>query len=93
MEGQNITAIAHLKCDYETWEKIFLEHEDNRVQVDAGNVLYGKANDQTAIIVMKNVDMEMMARRASDPEFQKFVEPYVDHHEFFIMSPMQPPKS
>ena len=72
MEGQNITAIAHLKCDYETWEKIFLEHEDNRVQVDAGNVLYGKANDQTAIIVMKNVDMEMRLVAAN------FL-PYINH--------------
>ena len=91
MEKQNMAAIAHLKCDYETWEKIFLAHEDNRKEVEAGNFLYGKANDKTAIIVMKNVDMKMMAERAADPEFQKMVEPYVDHHEFFMMNAMQPP--
>ena len=64
----------------------------NQEQVTSGNYLYGKANDNTAIIIMKDVDMVSMAERASDPEFQKFVEPYVESHEFFILSEMQPPE-
>ena len=92
MGKANLAAIAHLKCDYETWENLFLGHEDNQEQVHSGNYLYGKANDNTAIIIMKDVDMASMAERASDPEFQKFVEPYVESHEFFILSEMQPPE-
>ena len=85
MGKANLAAIAHLKCDYET-------HEDNQEQVHSGNYLYGKANDNTAIIIMKDVDMASMAERTSDPEFQKFVEPYVESHEFFILNEMEPPE-
>ena len=61
MEQVNMASIAHLKCDYETWENLFLSHEDNQEQVNNGNFLYGKANDNTAILIMKNVDMASMA--------------------------------
>ena len=75
MEQVNMAAIAHLKSDYEAWENLFLSHEDNQEQVNNGNILYGKANDNTAILIMKNVDMSAMIERASNPEFQKMVEP------------------
>ena len=74
MEKVNMAAIAHLKSDYESWENLFLSNEDNQEQVNNGNFLYGKANDNTAILIMKNVDMAAMAKRASDPEFKKMVE-------------------
>ena len=83
MEQVNMAAIAHLKSDYEAWENLFLSHEDNQEQVNNGNILYGKANDNTAILIMKNVDMSAMMERASNPEFQKMVEPYVKYHEYF----------
>ncbi|MDP7330154.1 MAG: hypothetical protein QGI44_02530 [Candidatus Marinimicrobia bacterium] len=92
MEQVNMVSIAHLKCDYETWENLFLSHEDNQEQVNNGNFLYGKANDNTAIIIMKNVDMAAMAERASDPEFKKMVEPYIEYHEFFTLNEMKPPQ-
>ena len=53
MEQVNMASIAHLKCDYETWENLFLSHEDNQEQVNNGNFLYGKANDNTAIIIIE----------------------------------------
>ena len=62
MEQVNMAAIAHLKSDYEAWENLFLSHEDNQEQVNNGNILYGKANDNTAILIMKNVDMYMGPR-------------------------------
>jgi hypothetical protein len=39
---------------------------------------------------MKNVDLAAMAERASDPEFKKMVEPYIEYHEFFILNEMKP---
>ena len=57
MEKVNMAAIAHLKSDYESWENLFLSNEDNQEQVNNGNFLYGKANDNTAILIMKNVDI------------------------------------
>ena len=87
-----MASIAHLKCDYKTWENLFLSNEDNQEQVNNGNFLYGKANDNTAIIIMKNVDMAAMAKRASDPEFKKMVEPYIEYHEFFTLNEMKPPQ-
>jgi hypothetical protein len=41
---------------------------------------------------MKNVDMAAMAERASDPEFKKMVEPYIEYHEFFTLNEMKPPQ-
>ena len=92
MEKVNMAAIAHLKSDYESWENLFLSNEDNQEQVNNGNFLYGKANDNTAILIMKNVDMAAMAKRASDPEFKKMVEPYIEYHEFFTLNEMKPPQ-
>ena len=92
MEQVNMASIAHLKCDSETWENSFLSHEDNQEQLNNCNFLYGKANDNTAILIMKNVDMAAMAKRASDPEFQKMVKPYVEYHEFFTLNEMKPPQ-
>jgi len=92
MAQVNMASIAHLKCDYGTWEKLFLSNEDNQEQVNNGNFLYGKANDNTAIIIMKDVDMAAMAKRASDPKFKKMVEPYIEYHEFFTMNEMKPPQ-
>ena len=92
MENVNMAAIAHLKSDYEAWENLFLSHEDNQEQVNNGNILYAKANDNTAILIMKNVDMSAMMERASNPEFQKMVEPYVKNHEFFTLNELKPPE-
>ena len=92
MAQVNMAAIAHLKSDYEAWENLFLSHVDNQEQVNNGNILYGKANENTAILIMKNVDMSAMMERASNPEFQKMVEPYVEYHEFFRLNEMKPPK-
>ena len=88
----NMASIAHLKCDYETWENLFLSHEDNQEQVNNGNFLYVKANDNTAILIMKNVGMAAMAERASNLEFKKMVEPYIEYHEFFTLNEMKPPQ-
>jgi len=92
MENVNMAAIAHLKSDYESWENLFLSNEDNQEQVNNGNILYAKANDNTAILIMKNVDMSAMMERASNPEFQKMVEPYVKNHEFFTLNELKPPE-
>jgi len=40
--------------------------------------------------MMKNVNMQMMAARSADSEFQKMIEPYVGHHEFFVLNAMRP---
>ena len=92
MALSNLAAIVHLKTDYETWETAFLANEDNQDRVNAGDYLYGKANDNTAIVIMKNADMAAMQARMADPEFAKLIENIVDKHEMFTLQEIQRPQ-
>ena len=88
MEKITIGGLVHLKSSFEAWEKLFLNDEDNKEQVEKGNIFYGKASDKTALIVMKEVDPEMMKKRMSDPKFEEMTKDYVVSHEIYGMAPM-----
>jgi len=93
MPISNVAAIVHIKSDYESWEKLMLNHADNQDLVDSGEIIYGKASDNKAILVRYNVDLEEMAARAKNPEFQKIIENDVERHEFYILEELKPPSS
>ena len=87
----DLAAVVHIKSSYESWEKLMLSHEDNQDRVDAGKILYGKANDNTAILLNFGMDEEEMAGRAGNPEFAELIKNDVESHEFYILQEMRPP--
>ena len=50
----------------------------------------GKANDKTAVITLFDVDEAAMKGMMEDPDFQKMVEPYVEKHIPFALTPISP---
>ncbi len=93
MSTANLAGLVHIKTTFEAWEKLFLGHVDNREQVEAGNFIYAKVNDKTAMVMLKNVDMAAMAARMQDPEFAKLTAVDVESHEMYILAPMGPPSA
>ena len=85
----NIHIIVKLKSSYEDWHKLFLEDTDNRAKIcNESQTLVGKANDKTAVITLFDVDEAAMKEMMEDPDFQKMVEPYVEKHIPFALTPM-----
>ena len=48
---------------YEEWEELMLNLYDNKNEVANGKIVYGKANDSTAIILRFDFDPAEMAKR------------------------------
>ena len=87
----DIHIIVKLKSSYEDWHKLFLEDTDNRAKICNENLtLVGKANDKTAVITLFDVDDAAMKEMMEDPDFQKMVEPYVEKHIPFALTPISP---
>ena len=87
----DIHIIVKLKSSYEDWHKLFLEDTDNRAKIcNENRTLVGKANDKTAVITLFDVDEAAMKRMMEDPDFQKMVEPYVEKHIPFALTPISP---
>ena len=85
----NIHIIVKLKSSYEDWHKLFLDDTDNRAKIcNESQTLVGKANDKTAVITLFDVDEAAMKEMMEDPDFQKMVEPYVEKHIPFALTPM-----
>ena len=85
----NIHIIVKLKSSYEDWHKLFLEDTDNRAKIcNESQTLVGKANDKTAVITLFDVDEAAMKEMMEDPDFKKMVEPYVEKHIPFALTPM-----
>ena len=85
--------LVHIKegKTYEEWEEIMLNAYDNRKEVEDGKIVYGKANDNTAIILRFDFDPEEMAKRLEDLEFMERVSEVVESREMFSISPIQRP--
>ena len=85
----DIHIIVKLKSSYEDWHKLFLEDTDNRAKIcNESKTLVGKANDKTAVITLFDVDEAAMKGMMEDPDFKKMVEPYVEKHIPFALTPM-----
>ena len=87
----DIHIIVRLKSSYEDWHKLFLEDTDNRAKIcNENRTLVGKANEKTAVITLFDVDEAAMKGMMKDPDFQKMVEPYVEKHIPFALTPISP---
>ena len=87
----DIHIIVKLKSSYEDWHKLFLEDTDNRAKIcNENRTLVGKANEKTAVITLFDVDEAAMKGMMKDPDFQKMVEPYVEKHIPFALTPISP---
>ena len=88
----DVHIIAKLKSSYESWYQLFVNDADRRSQVcDERRTLVAKANETTAVITVFDVDMEAMGAMMTDPEFQKMIEPYVEGHFTYSLTPLGPP--
>ena len=85
--------LVHMKegKTYEDWEELMLNTYDNRKEVEEGKIVYGKANDNTAIILRFDFDPAEMAKRLEDLEVMEKVAEVVEKREMFSLSPMQRP--
>ena len=87
----DIHIIVKLKSSYENWHKLFLEDTDNRAKIcNENRTLVGKANEKTAVITLFDVDEAAMKGMMEDQAFQKMVEPYVEEHIPFALTPISP---
>ena len=87
----DIHIIVKLKSSYEDWHKLFLEDTDNRAKIcNENRTLVGKANEKTAVITLFDVDEAAMKGMMEDPDFQKMVEPHVEKHIPFALTPISP---
>lgn len=76
---------------YEEWEELMLNLYDNKKEVAEGKIVYGKANDSTAIILRFDFDPAEMAKRLQDLDVMEKVAEVVEKREMFSISPMQRP--
>ncbi len=89
----DVHIIVKLKSSYEDWHKLFLDDKDNRKKIcNETRTLVGKANDKTAVVTLFDVDELAMKGMMENPEFQKMVEPYVEEHIPFALTPMSSDK-
>ena len=87
----DIHIIVKLKSSYEDWHKLFIEDTDNRAKIcNENRTLVGKANEKTAVITLFDVDEAAMKEMMEDPDFQKMIEPYVEKHIPFALTPISP---
>ena len=85
----DVHIIVKLKSSYEDWHKLFLDDKDNRKKIcNETRTLVGKANDKTAVVTLFDVDELAMKEMMENPDFQKMVEPYVEEHIPFALTPM-----
>ena len=85
--------LVHMKegKTYEEWEGMMLSFYDNKKEVEEGKIVYGKVNDQTAMIFRFDFDPDEMAKRFEDLEAMEKVNAVVERREMFSISPIQRP--
>ena len=89
----DVHIIVKLKSSYEDWHKLFLDDKDNRKKIcNEARTLVDKANDKTAVVTLFDVDELAMKGMMENPDFQKMVEPYVEEHIPFALTPMSSDK-
>ena len=85
--------LVHMKegRTYEDWEELMLNLYDNRKEVEEGKIVYGKVNDNAAIILRFDFDPAEMAKRLEDLDVMEKVAEVVEKREMFSITPMQRP--
>ena len=85
--------LVHMKegKTYEDWEGLMLNLYDNRKEVEDGKLVYGRVNDNTAIILRFDFDPVEMTKRLEDLDVMEKVAEVVEKREMFSISPMQRP--
>ena len=90
-QQMDIHVIVKLKSSYEEWHELFINDVENRSNIcDESLTLVGKADDETALITLFNVDMAAMGAMMEDPEFQKLTEAYVKEHIPYSITALNP---
>ena len=90
-QQMDIHVIVKLKSSYEEWHELFINDVENRSNIcDESLTLVGKADDETALITLFNVDMAAMGAMMEDPEFQKLTEDYVKEHIPYSITALNP---
>tara|TARA_Y100001970_G_scaffold294373_1_gene452135 strand:+ start:37732 stop:37995 length:264 start_codon:yes stop_codon:yes gene_type:complete len=73
--------IVKLKSSYEDWHQLFLGDGQNRSKIcNESKTLVAKANNNTALVTLFEVDMNALAAMMANPEFIKKTEEYVEEH-------------
>ena len=90
-QQMDIHVIVKLKSSYEEWHELFINDVENRSNIcDESLTLVGKADDETALITLFNVDMAAMVAMMEDPEFQELKEDYVKEHIPYSITALNP---
>ena len=91
--SMDAAVLVHMKegKTYEDWEGLMLNLYDNRKEVEDGKLVYGRVNDNTAIILRFDFDPVEMTKRLEDLDVMEKVAEVVEKREMFSISPMQRP--
>ena len=76
---------AHLKSSYDSWKTLFDGDSVRAEYCNESKTMVGKVDDNTALIVLFDVDKAKMEARISSPEFQELVKDHVDRHDFYTL--------
>ena len=87
----NVMVTAHPKQGYEKWKQLFDGDAERAKFCDESRTMVGKVNDDTALIVLFDVNMEKMAARLSSPEFADLVRELVVKHDVYSLQEMPAP--
>ena len=87
MSKVDIAVVVHIKSDYKTWEKLMLSQEGQQDKIDKGKILYGKANDKTAIVLNFGIDKkEVLIAKRGKNEFAELIKNDVESREFYLLN-------
>ena len=81
----NLMITAHLKQGYDSWKKLFDGDAARAEFCDDSKTMVGRVSDDTALIVLFNVDQAKMNARLSSPEFAELVKDYIESHDVFAL--------
>ena len=87
MSKVDIAVVVHIKSDYKTWEKLMLSQEGQQDKIYKGKLLYGKANDKTAIVLNFGIDKkEVLIAKRGKNEFAELIKNDVESREFYLLN-------
>ncbi|MBT4249678.1 hypothetical protein HOD84_04965 [bacterium] len=87
MSKVDIAVIVKIKSDYDSWEKLMLSQDGQQSKIDEGKILYGKANDNTAIVLNFGIEKEdaLIAKQGKN-KFAELIKDDVESRVFFLIN-------
>ena len=87
MSKVDIAVIVKIKSDYDSWEKLMLSQDGQQSKIDEGKILYGKANDNTAIVLNFGIEKEdaLIAKQGKN-KFAELRKDDVESRVFFLIN-------